>query len=159
MRPPNAHTEDICRDRTLEGMTHAELGKRYDLDRRQIGKILSSPGGVQYKEKYKRLRDEKVKEGLEVVKKRAGMDAEEYYVRLRGMALQKEVIKCPECNCEIKIDVASATKLRALLSALGIGGIKIKQDEDLEKDLPKLTIRARKKPLELSKAVKDKKAG
>ena len=156
MRPPNEHSEDICRDRIMEGVTQAELCERYDLSRSQIIRILKLPENEKYITKYKQMRDEIAKDAVESVKKQAALDSEEFYDRLKAMALQRDTVECPACNHEIRIDVANTTVLRAILSGMGIAGIKIKQDEDIQRDLPQLKVQASEKKV---KPMIEKQAG
>ena len=138
--------EDICRERILLGMTVKEVAEKHELTTRAIFKISKSPECQRHITKFKRMRDEISKESVEAVKKLAGQDAEEFYKRLKEMALQKTTIACPKCDCQIEIKASDATALRALLSAMGVAGLKMKQDEEMVRDLPKLTIHATKKP-------------
>ncbi|HDY90201.1 MAG TPA: hypothetical protein ENH82_19035 [bacterium] len=138
--------EDICRERILLGMTVKEVAEKHELATRSIFKISKLPECKRHINKYKKMRDEVAKESVEAVKKLAGQDAEEYYQRLREIALQKTTITCPECENQFEIKASDATSLRALLAAMGVAGLKMKQDEEMVRDLPKLTIHARKKP-------------
>ena len=130
----SVRNEDICKDKILEGMTNDALGTRYELSFRTIRHILASNEGSKYIEKYKQLLEEIVNETIEAVKKRAGKDAMKWYDKLVAMVDGK--------------DTADTVKLRAILSLWGVAGIKIKQDEDVIRDLPHLTIGSKKKQSE-----------
>jgi len=138
---------EICRGKIIDGLTNVALGAKYDLSEGSIRNILKSESGRNYLNQYRRQLEEIAKETINTVKRQAGRDALGYYDRLKDMTYSKKEIVCPECNHVFEIEIGNATTLRAILSAMGVAGIKIKHEEDIQPDLPKLTIHTKKKAM------------